>query len=335
MTKTLLELGASSAQADSKQTTALHYISGKQPELLETLFQVDEPAAKRAINHLSVSGSSWNPAAESPLMSAISKGNSLAALMLLESDAAPSINFESWMKCVETQYDSIASRNAETNHDDFERNTEQPIILAVQHELPDVALKLLDLGVDPNCLPKATKYDLKRDSFYRYRELESLLDIVRSRINSLKNYEEERRKPKMPDLKLEEGVDYLAGIDEGSYASFVAKTQIGRAKKSDEEEMKEYEEKVQWYNEPPRGGVAEKKEALHAMAQEFEKLEEILVGKGAKTFKELYQDKVHKEEQHNPNYRSRHTSEPEPWKIDLSFSVHDLTDETRHGFAKL
>jgi hypothetical protein len=45
MTKVLLSLGATSAQADTKQVTALHYVSVREPVLLETMIQDDEPAA--------------------------------------------------------------------------------------------------------------------------------------------------------------------------------------------------------------------------------------------------------------------------------------------------
>ena len=94
MTKALLELGASSAQADMNQVTALHYISGEAPELLDTLVEVDEPAVKRAVNHLATTGNRWNPEATSPLISAIASRDSLAALKLLGIGANPSIDFK-------------------------------------------------------------------------------------------------------------------------------------------------------------------------------------------------------------------------------------------------
>jgi ankyrin repeat protein len=161
MIRTLLELGASSAQADTKQKTALHYISNARPEILETLVQFDEPSVKRAINHLAVSGSQWSPSATSPLMSAISKKNSLAALKLLEAGAAAEIEFKDWLKSVEAQYDSVHSRNSNQNKSNFQRDIEQPIVLAVREELPDVVTQLLERGADPNTLPKQTQQQLE------------------------------------------------------------------------------------------------------------------------------------------------------------------------------
>ncbi|KAF1952642.1 ankyrin [Byssothecium circinans] len=334
MTKTLLELGASSAQADTKQTTALHYISGQQPELLETLFEVDEPAAKRAINHLAVSGSYYSPSAESPLMSAICKGNALAALQLLDYGAAPNIEFKDWMKSVETQYEvQVSSRQSEQNKTEFEENTEQPIILAVQNELPGVASRLLEMGADPNTFPRQTRQALSRS--WRHDPLESLLDIARKKITDLRNYKDSE-KPNEPDLRVKEGVDYLAGINEGSYTYFVTNIRLIDAQKSDETDLKNYEHRLKVYNE--RKGIAEKKEALEVMAKEFEKLEKILVGKGGKTFEELHPDAHDKLAGHNAHNTWNYGYNPapkKPFEVEYGFNVHNLTDEMREAYVKL
>jgi ankyrin repeat protein len=105
MTRTLLDLGASSAQADTRQTTALYYIANAKPELLDTLVEHDEPAVKRAINHLAVTGGSWDPSASSALMTAITKRNSLAALKLLETGSKAQIDYTDWLKSVDMQFD--------------------------------------------------------------------------------------------------------------------------------------------------------------------------------------------------------------------------------------
>jgi ankyrin repeat protein len=164
MTKTLLELGASSAQADTKQATALYYISNAKPELLDTLVEFDEPAVKRAINHLTVTGHTWSPSASSPLMSAISKRNGLAALKLLETGAATQIDFKDWLKSVETQY-SERYHNSDQNMNSFRRDVEQPIVSAVQNELPEVASQLLEMGADPNTLTKETNQALENSRY--------------------------------------------------------------------------------------------------------------------------------------------------------------------------
>ncbi|KAF2192505.1 ankyrin repeat protein [Zopfia rhizophila CBS 207.26] len=330
MAQTLLEIGASSAQSDMKQVTALHYIAEQEPAVLETLLEYDEPAAKRAINHLSVHGSSWSPSAASPLMSAISKGNALAALKLLEAGANPNIEFKDWMKSVEMQYEDVSRRDAKRNQNDYIKDVEQPIILAVQAELPDVVLHLLSHGVDPNALTKQTQNCLVDEWYFRYNTPESLLDIVRNKIKKLKNFNDEKA-PSLPELKLKEGVDYLQGIEPNSYKYFIAKMQIQDTKADDQRSKEAYEERLKKYNE--RKGVAEKKEAVEALAAEFERIETELLNRGAKTFKELHPDKIKEQSQNNRDSYS--DNNPKPWEITFDFRVHDLTDETREAYLKL
>jgi ankyrin repeat protein len=220
MTKTLLSLGATSAQADTKQITALHYVAVKEPALLETIIQDDEPAVKRAINHLGVLGSSYHPSTRSPLMSAISSGNALAALKLLECGASPSIDFEHWMKSVESQFDDVSRKSSEQNLRTFTRDVEQPIILAIENELPDIALRLLEMGADPDTLNRETKYNVHRNYHSSYSEMKSLLDVVRKKLADLRTHgrgAETPDKPSEPRMNLKDGVDYLEGIEQGTY----------------------------------------------------------------------------------------------------------------------
>ncbi|KAK6419610.1 hypothetical protein LTR95_017028, partial [Oleoguttula sp. CCFEE 5521] len=52
MSRTLFELGASSAQADIGHATALQYAIGSKPELLESYVDADRTGVSRAINHV-------------------------------------------------------------------------------------------------------------------------------------------------------------------------------------------------------------------------------------------------------------------------------------------
>lgn len=330
MTRALLDLGASSAQADTHQTTALHYISGQKPELIETLFEFDEPAAKRAINHLSVTGSSWSPSAWSPLMSAINKGNALAALKLLAAGAVPEIDFKQWLKSVEAQYSEVSRRDSERNKSDFERDTEQPIVLAIQSELPQVALGLLEKGADPNTLPKQTRQGLRETWYRNYNQMKSVLDVVRDKIKELKEYKE-GYEPTKPDLRVKDDVDYLQGLERGTYKYFIAQVQLDNARETDKQSLKTYEGQMKNFLE--RGGMSEKKEAVLAMAKEFENVEEALIQKGAKTFKELHPDV--EQGQQRPPYEPYVQPPPKPFEVTFDFSAHDMTDETREGYLQL
>jgi hypothetical protein len=313
-----------------KQATALHYISGDQPRILETLFQFDEPAAKRAINHLAVTGSSWSPSAQSPLMSAILRGNSLAALKLLEAGSAPSVDFNSWIKSTETQDERITTRDSKQNHNDFVRDVEQPVMLAVQTEMTGLVMELLARGADPNTLPKETQRDLLYGYNQRGHTMQSLLDVVRGKIQNLRRYKDEKP-PAEPEYKLKEGADYLDGIQTGTYKDFVAKVKLEETRVSDKQVKETWEKRLKEYNE--RKGIAEKQEAIDALAAEFEQVEKELVAKGAKTFQELHPEKVvEKDDSHR---RRSHDRETPPFGIEFDFKVHDLTDETREAYLKL
>ena len=335
MTKTLLSLGASSAQADTKHTTAFHCISNHEPSLLDVLVENDEPAVKRAINHAAVFGSSWYPSVRTPLMSAISKGDAFAALRLLEHGATPAIEFKEWIKSVESQHSGTTHNNSEMNHHNFDRDVEQPIILSVESELPDIAHRLLDMGVDPNVLTKSTKYSMQRS--YNHYDMHSLLDTVRNKITDLRSHARSHQnsgEPSKPHLKLKEGVDYMEGIEHGSYKQFVAQIQLEAAAKGDKQAKEEYEKQVKSHNERTENpGWKEKGEAIEAMAKSFEKLEQALLNKGAKTFKELHPD-VKIEERHDWGTNYTPYEQP-PFEIKYDFKVHDLEDEMRAGYLKL
>ncbi|KAF2109716.1 hypothetical protein BDV96DRAFT_502176 [Lophiotrema nucula] len=333
MAQTLLEIGASSAQADTRQTTAFHYISTQEPELLHTLFDFDEPAAKRAINHLCVGGSSWSPSAQSPLMSAIMGGDSLAALKLLGSGANAQIDFKDWMKSVEMQYDDVSRRDHTRNHTDFLKDVEQPIVIAVQAELPDLVKELLNRGADPNTLPKQTQQGLVQTYYSRYNKMESLLEMVWNKIKELRKFGDPHP-PVMSDLLLQDGHDYLEGIQPGSYKEYVANVQLAGARKNDERTRDSYEKQMNTFNN--RKGDAEKKAAVQALAAKYEELEKDLLARGAKPFAELYPDKVEEKHQNNNNYPwSSEPSKPKPFEIQFEFAVHDLTDETRAAYLQL
>lgn len=76
MVKLLLSLGATSAQADMDNWTALHrYVQLAHPELVDVLLDNDKVGARTAINHLSFARWYWGNAS-SPLHCAITRGNS-------------------------------------------------------------------------------------------------------------------------------------------------------------------------------------------------------------------------------------------------------------------
>jgi hypothetical protein len=71
MTKLLISLGASPAQGDIEHVTALNYFAAHGIELLSAMITTDQPAAHRAVNHVSMSGYQYNPSAKGALHAAI------------------------------------------------------------------------------------------------------------------------------------------------------------------------------------------------------------------------------------------------------------------------
>ncbi|KAF2817234.1 ankyrin repeat protein [Mytilinidion resinicola] len=334
MTETLLELGASSAQADINQTTALHYFAGVNPELLPVLFEHDEPAAKRSINHLSVTGSAWSPFSQSPLMTAIESRNTIGVMKLLNAGAKTTIEFSDWMKSITVKYDEFASRDSKQNQSAFVRDLEQPIILAVQNKLPSVAIELLSRGADPNTLTKDTKQCITDEWMRSYRKMESLLDLVQEKLKTLREFTA-LTELKQPDPRVVDGEDYLKELREGTYKHFAGNIALNRAKKTDEVAQKQYERNLE--DAKNKKGITEKKRAVEGLILEFEKLEALLVQKESKTLKELHPDLDLSKSNRGTNWNTRSQDpKPNPFKLEFGFNkVHDLDDEKRDAYLEL
>ena len=93
MTKTLLSLGATSAQANPSGITAFQsYVEENAESLLQVLLDVDKTGSKTAINHVAFDSRPTT----TPLGTAIRNGNLAIVLKLLENGAATCVDFESW-----------------------------------------------------------------------------------------------------------------------------------------------------------------------------------------------------------------------------------------------
>lgn len=95
MVDALVNLGATSAQADMKGVTAFHcFVEGNAESLLDSLWKSDPTGTRTAVNHIAFPGSYEPPV--SPLQVAIRKGNFAMALKLLDHGAVPHVDFETW-----------------------------------------------------------------------------------------------------------------------------------------------------------------------------------------------------------------------------------------------
>ncbi|KAK3702220.1 hypothetical protein LTR37_015052 [Vermiconidia calcicola] len=331
MTRTLLRLGASSAQASIDQTTALQYCVADSPDMLDTLGENDETGIKRAINHLSVSGQ-YSPELSSPLMTAIKARDSLTALKLLTGGAKAQIDFATYVKAYQMRYD--LPKDSKRNKKDFEQRLEQPVLSAVNCELPLLAKTLVDdHGIDPNTLSTQGYRVINDDYTRRYTKGESLLDVVQEKIKSLKEWEFEAPEVREP-TPLKEDSEYLDGLDKGSYAFWSAQKQLDAAKKRYKDKLERYEKDLE--SSKDRTGVAEKQDAIDRMIGNFEQLEAALIQRGAKTFADLHPEVEEPEKRQDFGYSPYDRDEPpKPFQIEINFQIGDLTDEAQKRYETL
>ncbi|RHZ50985.1 ankyrin repeat protein [Aspergillus thermomutatus] len=334
MTTKLLQLGASPAQADLDQKTAVAHIaaSPKYTELLDTYLQHDRPAVERTINYIATSGWRFNPNAESALTTAIKSGNVVGALKLLEAHASPTIAFDEFIKSAQVHIDGIRNDTSDQVKRNFDAGVTQPILLSVIKEQPSVALELLARGADPNTLT-TQGYRLQHDSHARtYQHGESLLDCVRGKLKALRAYKPETHTLLPPKPLEHEDSYYLAPFKVDTYRLWTAKAALRSAHSRDESEQKLYDNDVK--SAANRKGVEEKKAAVQLALSEFEKLEKELLARGAKAFKELFPDIEMSSDNRRNNYPSA-VIKPGPFKVTFDFRRPDLNDITREGYIQL
>lgn len=97
MTKTVLSIGASCAQADLHGITAFQYlVQSNASELTRLLLETDKLGVKDSINH--VVNRDWFQIPTWPLAIAAKKGNLTMVLQLLSAGAALQLDFKMWLK---------------------------------------------------------------------------------------------------------------------------------------------------------------------------------------------------------------------------------------------
>jgi hypothetical protein len=188
MSRLLLELGASSEQAVDEHVSALQACITSRPVLLDTYFDADARGAARATAAIFTKGkliSRSGPAVgygkrgecvvSTPLLTAIQSRDTSTALNLLEKGAKATFPFEAFAHVLATRMD-------------FHTTVVQPIILAVEEELPLVAAALIrQYGVDVNTLTPNGWKAVHQITVPEGELPESLLDCVHRRIERLES----------------------------------------------------------------------------------------------------------------------------------------------------
>lgn len=325
MTRTILSLGATCAQADFHWFTAFQrLVDANATELIEILMDLDSTGAKNSVNHIvwTMGQMHW------PLQKAAKKGDVRLILTLLEAGAVPQVDFETWLKSAkqspikEPQLRGGLERNTKM----FQTEVEQPIILAIQSSNPSVALELLKRGADVNTMTSRTNqmiaYNRNGDKG------QTVLDLVRQQIKRLRQYEP----PAAVQPVLKQGMDdFLARFKEGTWQHLAVRLAVDDANKANEKKLETFEtEKARI---AARKGLQEKQDALNSAIAMLEELKRQIVEAGGKRFKELYPDfKTNKRHQ---NQRQQ-TKESPDFSYEFNFfPSSDVTERKREKYIEL
>lgn len=337
VTKSLLQLGASSAQADMRQISALQYsVYRNNLEVLKTLFEYDEPAARSVLNHLNV-GVGCNPSSTvaSPLLTAIQTRNVTAVNVLLLLGAQTSIGREDFSKLCHHSFDHNSYltpiHDWEQHQHMYKTGLQQPIVLVVERDLPTVVQELLQRDGDPNTLTKTGQFVLLNPHNGTHQEGTTLLDAIREKFVTLRDCNTMKALDGPPE-PLQPRDFYLAGLEEGTYQYWSAKTDVDVAENIICKMQVNYEHSLQAQKEK----LLEKSAALLKSIQEFEIAERMVIERGGKTFAVLHPDNIPPEKFPNTlQYCGSLYVPAKPFEVTLDFNIPEQTEMTRAGYLQL
>ena len=335
MVKLLLQLGATSAQADMNHVTALHYIVAEDNnDALDILLDHDRPAALSILSNIGfrTSGYYWGGNdGDSPLTTAIDNGCQEMVSKLLGLGAKPTIAFDDWIKGYLEKNQYAKNHSPEQNMAQYKNSVIQPIIAAAVKELGKSIEDFLAHGADANTLEKNAHSILQHPSNSQYQTGESLLDIVQMKLKALRKYKgEPGNKPQMkPEVLGDEG-DYTRGLVQGSYQHWTALRDYQSIKETNTQAHENYKKSLE---KTPVKGAKEKKEVIAKLIQELEKAEKALLAAGAKTFRQLHPSIPKRVG--NAGYNQFPPSDPAPYQTNIRFQIPDLNDVKKTGYLIL
>lgn len=170
-------------------------------------------------------------------------------------------------------------------------------------------------------MPRNTYAIIRGESFW-YVKGKTVLDVVRDTIACLDMAE------RVPRVKpaLTQGLDEcLSRYKEGTYRHWAVSTDVARHKKSDRKLMGEFE-KSRCETRRRNAKFAAQRAALEDKISGLQKLEKLLVSKGAQTFAQLHPSHI----EENPSlYRKRKRRTPGPGKpYEYRFDINHVSDLT-------
>lgn len=278
----LLECGASSTQADTSHVTTFHSIvAAGEPELIDVLFKLDGPAAHLAIDHPAV-GQSYPPTVQLPLSTTIKYRGLHMTRKLLSYGASLSASSERLRNFWARQ---------RSNDKSLEQSLVQPLVVAARLAKPAfIRTLLLDPNADPNAMTPISYEVIQSGStrtYHTYKDGETILDILNSRIKSWKNTNIGGPLDDSTIPELESDSFYLDGLKEGSYQHWAAQNEVCAAKAAIELMKTERESNLtKKANDQKEASIMEQRKQREI--EDLEDVKGLLLQKGAKTFKELH-----------------------------------------------
>ncbi|KAL8692808.1 MAG: hypothetical protein Q9224_003884 [Gallowayella concinna] len=284
VTNELLSLGASSAQADNQRISAFHYLVAKRKvELLKACVHNDGAAAKSALNHLVVESPRWRPRADTPLTTAIKTGNAELVDLLLDMGAKPDIGLDAYISaCSAGRQDNYYTSGHQDLAKLWRETIVQPILLAVDHDMPEVIMKLIEAGADINTIDKDAHESVAEFKENNKQHLygKSVLDAVASKIKELEREIASKLELAQP-ITLQHEDFYLEGSKSGSYAHWYLSRSVEKARSVVSDWVECRTKKIE--ESKNQAGQTQRSEALKALKARFADLQQHLQKRGAKT----------------------------------------------------
>ncbi|RPB03650.1 ankyrin [Choiromyces venosus 120613-1] len=292
MTATLLRVGAKTSQADnfSKATGLLRAVANDSMPILETMFELDGPGAMSVLNK--VSTYNFQSDVSTPLITALMKVGETRSLdvanYLLDKGATGYVKFDDFQHCFPTRQASLYNRNHVYN------KIRQPIEIAIEYEYACALVpRLLKAGADPSALASSTAshWSFIIDKGPLQFQGETVLDLVRKNIEAYRNFLKPVESKPAAAVGIQEPipVSFLDSFPEGSWERFTA--EFARKRENMAREVGSGG-RGQCMGIRARRMADAKRENVEKLLRLFEEAEKALLEAGAKTFKELYPDRI-------------------------------------------
>ncbi|KAF3921066.1 hypothetical protein AA313_de0204793 [Arthrobotrys entomopaga] len=288
MLRTLLKLGASSAQTDMEGITALmRVVQYNDLECLKVMFEEDSASALSALGWVNVE---WMEKATNALAEAIANGNEEMAMFLLEKGAKAEITGEDFVK---------VSKGTDYQRDRFIYNTVQPAELALEMEMPAIFAKCIELGIDGSSYASRSRLvdtlELGYVSEYQ-RRYKTYLDLINDKVRIMEKELKDIKFPQSPkkvekkEPKLKKLVSIPETYEEGTYEHWMAAklVKIENKVRKAHNKIEIGEEPKPWVDNTDPEKKKIKIERMEAMIQRYKELADLVTSKEGKMFKELH-----------------------------------------------